>query len=120
MKTMLRQQVVWTNVNRNLEVQRFLKLIMSWQRKPRTERRRCSGTDRLDRHHWRVKNIAEHTSRVQFGVMLATLGEVGVVGVDCGYWSNRSTENAGEVVEAEDDDGDPPGAVRTSSPVLCG
>ena len=57
-------------------MKRFLKLIMSWQRKPRNERRRCSGTDRLDRHHGKVKNIAEHTSRIELGAMLASLAEV--------------------------------------------
>ena len=31
-------------------VRRLMKLIMSWQRKPRNEGRRCSGTDRLHRH----------------------------------------------------------------------
>ena len=60
--------------NRSLEVKRFLKLIMSWQRKPRNERRK--GTGRLDRHQWNVENVAEHTSRIELGVMLASLTEV--------------------------------------------
>ena len=49
-------------------------VIMSWQRKPRNERFRRSGTDRLDQ--WNVKNTAEHTSRIELGVMLASLAEV--------------------------------------------
>ena len=40
-------------------------------------RSRCSGRDRLDRHRWNVKNIAEHTRRIELGVMLASLAEVG-------------------------------------------
>ena len=43
-----------------------------------------------------------------------------MVGVDYGYMWSRSAENAGDVVVVEDDDGDPPDGVRTSSPVLCG
>ena len=38
-----------------------------------------------------------------------------VVGDDCGYLWNRSAEKADDVVKAEDDEGDPPGGVRTSS-----
>ena len=38
-----------------------------------------------------------------------------VVGVDYGYLWSRSAENAGDVVEADDEDGDPLGGVRTSS-----
>ena len=114
---------------KNSEVQRFLMSFVSWQRKPRNERRRCSGTDRWDRHHWKVKNIAEHTSRTELGVMLASLVEVAQTRMrwdtslrkaDYWYLWSRSAENAGDVVDAEDDDGDPPDGLRTSSPVLCG
>ena len=44
------------------DVKSLLKWTVSSQRKPRNECRRCSGTDRLDRHQWNVKNIAEHRS----------------------------------------------------------
>ena len=131
--------MVWRSVsdtqwheNKKFEVKRFLKLIVSWQRKPRNQRRRCSGTGQLDRRHWNVKNIAEHTSRIELGVLLALQvrdphvmrneSEKGllVVGVDHGYLWSRSAENAGDVGEAEDDDCDPFDGVRTGSPVLCG
>ena len=112
--TLWRQQVVWMSMsetqwheNRNSEVKRFLKLSMSRHREPRNERHRCSGTERLDRHHWKLM-MAEHTSRIGLGVMLASLA----VGVDCRYLWSPSAENVGDIVEAEDDDGDPP--------VLCG
>ena len=42
-----------------------------------------------------------------------------VVGVDHRYLWDRSEENAGDDVEAEDDQGDPPNRARTSSPFLC-
>ena len=74
---------------------------MVWMRlRERNERRRCLGTDRLDRHHWNVKNVAEHGSRIELGVMLASVADVAqtrsrlrneserglpVVRVDCRY-----------------------------------
>ena len=42
-----------------------------------------------------------------------------MVGADYGYLWSRSAENAGDVVVAEDDDGDPPDGVRTSLPLCC-
>ena len=43
-----------------------------------------------------------------------------VVEVDNGYLWNRTAENAGDVVDVEDDDDNPPDGVRKSSPVFCG
>ena len=65
-------------------------------------------------------HIAEHPSRIELGVMLTSLAEVAqthakrnesekvfpVVGVDNRYLWSRAAENADDVVEAEDDDGD--------------
>ena len=42
-----------------------------------------------------------------------------MVGVDHGCLQNRPAGKAGDFVAAEDDDGDPPDGVRTSTPVLC-
>ena len=43
-----------------------------------------------------------------------------MVGVDYGYLWSPSPENAGDVLEADDDDDDPHDGVRTGSSVLCG
>ena len=51
-------------------------MIMSWLRKPRNERHRRSGTDRLDQRHWNVKTIVKHTSRIELSFMLASPAEV--------------------------------------------
>ena len=42
----------------------------------RNERRRFSGTDGLDRHHWNEKNLVEYVNRVELGVMVASLAVV--------------------------------------------
>ena len=133
LRTMWRQQVVWMSVpetlgheNRNSEVKRFLKLIMSWPRKPRNERRRRSGTDHgtdtkeheeLCRTHepyraWCHACIA-HRGRNDPHAMRTSLRKA------C-LWSESTAGTCGADVEAEDDDGDPPDCVRTTSPVLCG
>ena len=107
-------------VNRNSEGKRFVKAIVS---KPRNEHRRCSGTDQPDRHHSNVKNIAEHTSRIELG-HACIAGDPHAMRneseKDYRCLRSRSAEIAGDDADAENDEGDPPDGVRTSSPVLCG
>ena len=100
-----------------LEVDRELSA-QAEQRAPPVLRSRLIGPTPVER-----EEHCRHTSRIELGIMLASLAEAAqmrnasekglpLVGVDYGFLRSRLAENAGYIVEAEDDGGDPP--------VLCG
>ena len=102
---------------RHAEMKRFLMWIMSWQRNPRNDRRRCSEREEHCGAHepnraWCHACIASGGRADPHAMRNESEKGLLVVAVGYGYLRSQSAENAGEVVEEEDDDGNPLDGIR--------